>query len=178
MIGGGYIGLEVAASLATYGTAATLPHVPPQLEPFLVTDTTQRIPHKAPTSSRKKQECCGRSLRPEAARGADGGAHAEPAVDPRDCRALREAVRVQGRPLQLDTIQLTLKAPGTKRLQLYDELLPSFAVNLNLRRCTQGTTFHRSTKVNKIVEKDGKVGRCRLTRRNAPSKRLYHSAGN
>ena len=46
VIGGGYIGLEVAASLATYGTAATLPPFSPQPEPCLVTETTQHIPHQ------------------------------------------------------------------------------------------------------------------------------------
>ena len=37
--------------------------------------------------------------------------------------------------MQVDPIKPTLKAPGTKRLELkYDELLSSFAFNFNLRR--------------------------------------------
>ena len=42
-----------------------------------------------------------------------------------------------GEAVQLDPIEPTLKAPGTKRLKLKcDELLSSFASNINLRRYT------------------------------------------
>ena len=41
--------------------------------------------------------------------------------------------------MQLDPINLALKAPGTKRLKLKsDETLPSFAFKFNLRRYTMG----------------------------------------
>jgi hypothetical protein len=43
--------------------------------------------------------------------------------------------RHHGRAVQVDTIQTTLQAPGTKRLKLgYDEPLSTFAFKSNLRR--------------------------------------------
>jgi hypothetical protein len=43
--------------------------------------------------------------------------------------------RRKGRAVQVDPIKPTLKAPGTKRLNLqYDELLSIFAFKFNLRR--------------------------------------------
>ena len=44
----------------------------------------------------------------------------------------------RGRPVQVDPIKPTLKAPGTKRLKLkHDILLSSFSFNFNVRRYTE-----------------------------------------
>ena len=44
--------------------------------------------------------------------------------------------------MQVDPIKPTLKTPGTQRLKLqYDELLSSFAFNLNLRRFTEASEY-------------------------------------
>ena len=56
----------------------------------------------------------------------------------------RQGAPGHGRAVQVDPIIPTLKAPGTKRLQLkYDITLSSFAFNFNLRRCSMGLEFTR-----------------------------------
>ena len=67
-----------------------------------------------------------------------------------------------GRVVQVDPINPTLKAPGTKRLKLKcDDMVSSFAFKFNLRRYTMAEAAARS-------DADGRgavcvVGRCRLT---------------
>ncbi len=55
--------------------------------------------------------------------------------DARFHRPARRRHAHQGKPVQVDPIKPTLKAPGTKRLKLeYDEPLSNFAFKFNLRR--------------------------------------------
>jgi len=59
-----------------------------------------------------------------------------------DCRdsgaPIRSDIQCRGRAVQVDPIEPTLKAPGTKRLKLkYDVALSNFAFNFNLRRYTE-----------------------------------------
>jgi hypothetical protein len=57
----------------------------------------------------------------------------------RRCRACHPDRPQEGRLVQVDPIKPTLKAPGTKLLELqYDERLSSFAFNLNLRHYKKG----------------------------------------
>ena len=68
-----------------------------------------------------------------------------------------------GRPVRVDPIKLTLKAPGTKGLKLkHDELLSSFGFNLSLRRYM---TVWNDLPYNGsgVTSRIGLVGRCRLT---------------
>ena len=63
--------------------------------------------------------------------------------------------------MQLDPIKSTLKAPGTKRSKLkYDELLPSFSFNLNMRRYLKGDKETKELN-EKMAGFTDKVGRCR-----------------
>jgi hypothetical protein len=49
----------------------------------------------------------------------------------------------RGRAVQVDPINLVLKAPGIKRLKLkFDDPLPNFAFKFNLRRYNEVMSFH------------------------------------
>jgi len=68
----------------------------------------------------------------------------------------------RGKALQVDPIKPTLKASGTKRLNLtYHKLLSSLAFKFNLRRYTEG--FAIQTAPGKWNENILQVGRCRLS---------------
>jgi len=81
------------------------------------------------------------------------------------CHGHASSVR-DGREVQIDPIQPTLKAPGSERLKpKHVEVLSSFAFRFNVRRYMMGPeTFTRyfkddNTRVTKMIV----VGRCRLT---------------
>jgi len=70
-----------------------------------------------------------------------------------------------GRAVQVGPMKPTLKAPGTKHLQLkYDVPLSNFAFKFNLRRYTMELRIRSRPFVQQSIWLDAdKVGRCRLT---------------